>query len=239
MILRKSLAVVFLLAVVFTGYGLVGLRSDGMAFADVATTPALTTGTASAIVVSGFSVAVVPQEMAKVIKQMSWHKGCPVQISDLRLVSVKYHDYAGNEKQGELIVHKKLALEVRDIFRELYESGFRINSIKRVDFFHGDDNLSMQADNTSAFNFRRMPGSTKFSRHSWGMAVDINPLRNPYVTQHGVLPLQGKGWLKRQDVRTGMIVNGNACYKAFAKRGWKWGGSYKSCKDYQHFEKIV
>jgi len=84
-----------------------------------------------------------------------------------------------------------------------------------------------------------MPGSKKLSNHAWGMAVDINPLRNPYVTKQGVLPTQGKAWLNRKNVRIGMIVKGDACYKAFTKRGWKWGGNYKSLKDYQHFEKAV
>jgi hypothetical protein len=93
----------------------------------------------------------------------------------------------------------------------------------------------MDNNNTSSFNFRFTPNTTVLSKHSTGMAIDINPFQNPYIKGAVILPPAGV--TQRDKVVKGMITKGDACYQAFISRGWEWGGEWKSLKDYQHFEK--
>ena len=95
----------------------------------------------------------------------------------------------------------------------------------------------MAANNSSAFNFRTIAGTNTISRHGFGMAIDINPIQNPYVRGNNVLPEAGRAYLNRNDVRPGMIVRGGPVYEAFISRGWIWGGNWNSLQDYHHFER--
>jgi hypothetical protein len=108
--------------------------------------------------------------------------------------------------------------------------------MERVEAYGGDDDASMAADNTSAFNCREITGGGAFSNHSWGTAIDVNPLENPYVKGDVVLPDAGAAYLDRSDVRPGMIVDGDVVVTAFAAIGFEWGGDWNRLKDYQHFE---
>jgi hypothetical protein len=101
--------------------------------------------------------------------------------------------------------------------------------------YGGDDERSMAADNTSAFNCRPVTGGSSFSRHSYGTALDLNPLRNPYVKGERVLPPEGRAWLERDGTRPGVITGEGPVVQAFRAIGWKWGGDWRSSKDYQHF----
>ena len=185
-----------------------------------------------------FLVAPIPPDAQSRMRQVSWRPGCPVEIGDLRQLELSYVDFQGQPAQGKLIVHRDVAQEVTAIFRDLFEHGFRIERMEPVEAFAGDDDRSMAANNTSAFNCRDITGQPgKFSNHSWGRAIDINPLTNPYVKGDKVLPPDGRRYLDRSRAHSGSILAGSYIVSLFARYGWTWGGDWKDRKDYQHFEK--
>ncbi len=152
-------------------------------------------------------------------------------------VQITHWGFDDKEHTGEIILNKKVAGEVVEIFRELHEAKFPIEKIRIIDEYDANDELSMLDNNSSAFCYREIAGSNgKLSNHSYGIAIDINPIQNPYVKNNMVLPESGKEYLDRTNVRKGMIVEGDVCYNAFKQRGWTWGGDWNSLKDYQHFE---
>lgn len=167
------------------------------------------------------------------------NEDCAITYDELRYVGLEYVDFDGNEHTGELIVNKKVAKEVTKIFYELYCSRYPFASIKLVDEYGepGDDNLSMAANNTSAFNYRRVSGSKKLSRHSYGAAIDINPLFNPYIDGKRVAPPEGEAYANRDWEFAGKIDHDDLCYRLFIRNGWTWGGDWSGDKDYQHFSK--
>lgn len=166
----------------------------------------------------------------------SWRQGCPVGPSELRQVRVDYWGYDGLIHQGNLIVHRDVADDVAAAFGGLYWSRFQIRRIHPVSRYGSSDDASMAANNTSAFNCRRTTGGTKWSEHAYGRALDINPVQNPYVgTGSAVLPEAAKPWANRKLVVPGMVHPNGPAVKAFASIGWRWGGSWSSPKDYQHF----
>jgi hypothetical protein len=178
------------------------------------------------------------ETMQKMMTGSSWKDGCPVPFSGLALVKIKYWGFDNAAHDGQLVVAADVAGEIVDIFKELYAEKFPIEQMRLIDEYGADDDRSMEANNTSAFNCRPMTGKSKgFSKHSYGRAIDINPKTNPYVAKKLVSPKSGEAYLDRTKSYQGGIVAGGACEKAFAKRGWTWGGSWKSHKDYQHFEK--
>ncbi len=177
------------------------------------------------------------QEKREMIESGVYHDGCPVPLDALRVVKVHYHDSHKKEKVGELIVHKDVAVEVKQIFDALFEKGFVIAEIRPMRDFHASDEASMRANNTSAFNCRTIKGSDRFSKHSYGKAIDINPLWNPCIVKGEVAPIEGKAFVDRDSYHDGMIHDEDLIVKMFEKHGWKWGGEWKSLKDYQHFEK--
>ncbi|MCY1143711.1 M15 family metallopeptidase [Actinoplanes sp. Pm04-4] len=177
---------------------------------------------------------------ARAMMGVSWHRGCPVKISDLRRVKLTHWGFDGVRHQGVLIVHKEVARSVVDIFHTLYSMRFPVRTMLPVDHFGADDNASMAADNTSAFNCRPKTGSTSgFSVHSYGKAIDVNTLENPYVKGTVVQPPAGKAFTNRAYVRPGMIRHGDRVWRAFAMHGFAWGGDWTSLKDYQHFEAAI
>jgi hypothetical protein len=168
----------------------------------------------------------------------SWHAGCPVAPADLRELRLPYRDFDGRARTGTLIVPNDVAAEVVEIFSHLFERGFPIARMEPVDNFGASDDRSMEANNTSAFNCRDVTGVPgKFSNHSWGRAIDINPLTNPYVKGDKVLPAGGEKFLDRTREYKGAILADTFIVKLFAAHGWTWGGSWTDRKDYQHFEK--
>ena len=181
----------------------------------------------------------LPPELRERMERWSWRPGCPVDLDDLRLLSVTYWGYDGRPHQGLLTAHKDVARELLDIFQDLYAARFPIERMRLIEDYRGDDGASMADNNTSGFNCRVTQGSDAFSRHSWGLAVDLNPLVNPYARGDEILPEAGAAFLDRSLAAPGMITHGDACYRAFASRGWQWGGEWLSLKDYQHFQKPV
>lgn len=170
-------------------------------------------------------------------KSFPKEKNARIKRENLRYLRLLHYNYEGDIQTGELVCNSAVADELLGIFRELYNKGYRINKITLVDNYDGDDLKSMADDNTSSFNYRVVSGSTKLSRHALGMAVDINPLYNPYVTKNKVEPSQGRKYTDRSKKFDHKIDNNDLAVKLFKAKGWTWGGDWKSVKDYQHFEK--
>ena len=164
---------------------------------------------------------------------------CRVSYDDLRYVRILYVDFDGAEREGELMVHRRVADDVIDIFYQLYMARYPLASVKLVDDYGevADDNLSMADNNTSAFCYRQVTGSKKLSWHSFGAAIDVNPVQNPYINGSRVSPPEGRDYLNRKDKRPHMIDHSDYAYKVFTAHGWKWGGDWNGDKDYQHFYK--
>ena len=172
----------------------------------------------------------------------SYPEGCPVARSELRYLQVLHWDAEGECRQGELVCNQSIAQDLLDIFKQLYEAKYPIASVRLIDDFDASDERSMAANNTSCFNFRYITGTKTVSKHGRGMAIDINPLYNPYVRlrDNHVEPAAGKPYAKRRAERTDIpmkIDRTDLCYRLFVKHGFKWGGNWKHTKDYQHFEK--
>lgn len=165
----------------------------------------------------------------------SWREGCPVHWNDLSAVNVAYWGYDGKRHTGTLVVHDSVATNVVKVFRKMYDLRFQVRRIHPVDAYGGSDPRSMAANNTSAFNCRRVAGSSSWSEHAYGKAIDINPVQNPYVKNGTVDPPAGRDWTDRSDQVPGMIAHGDGVWGAWAYIGWEWGGDWSSSKDYQHF----
>jgi hypothetical protein len=195
----------------------------------VATSPPVTTATPT------FAAVVAPVTAADL--GASWHDGCPVGPDQLRRVTLSYWDFDGRPQTGAVVVHSDAADAIVTVFRRLFEQRFPIRRLETIDRFAGSDDASMAADNTSAFNCRLAvsAGPPQWSVHSFGRAIDVNPLENPYVFGGDVLPPAGAAYVDRGDVRPGMAVSGGPLVDAFAAVGWPWGGRWAGSPDYQHF----
>jgi hypothetical protein len=165
----------------------------------------------------------------------SWHEGCPVARGDLRVVTVTHWGFDRRVHTGHLVVAERGAPAVVGALRRLFAAHFPIRRMQLVERYGAEDSRSMAADNTSAFNCRRVEGSTSWSAHAYGLAIDINPLENPYIRQGQVEPPAGRAFLDRSLRRVGMIHAGDDVVRAFAAVGWSWGGRWHEPRDYQHF----
>ena len=167
----------------------------------------------------------------------SWRPGCPVPLKKLRYVKVSFVGFGGRARQGEMVVHRAVTSDVVDVMHRLYRHRFPIHRMHLVDDYRGDDGKSMSADNSSAFNCRKSTGSPgTWSQHSYGRAIDINPVENPYVSPSGqVQPREGARYADRSLHARGMIGPRSTVVRKFASIGWSWGGAWSSAKDYQHF----
>ena len=171
----------------------------------------------------------------------SYKEECTTPREELRYLRVLHYNKVGEELQGELVCHKDIADDLLAIFRELYQAKYLIERMVLIDEYDADDEASMRANNTSAFNFRKASGMRTLSKHSTGMAIDINPLYNPLVKHREgrtrVYPSNATPYIDRSQDFPYKIVKGDLCYRLFKKYGFSWGGDWKSSKDYQHFEK--
>lgn len=167
--------------------------------------------------------------------------GSVIKYDDLRYIRLLHHDFEGNVKQGELIVNASLADEVMEIFYQLYLANYPMTSVLLVDEYGGsaNDTISMEANNTSAFNYRFVEGTQRLSRHGYGAAIDINPMLNPYVVGDYISPTNGIPYADRSQDFHGKIDHNDLCYQLFTERGWSWGGDWNYEKDYQHFSKNI
>lgn len=164
-----------------------------------------------------------------------------ITMDNLRLINLKYWGFDNkSHENGVIIVNEDVSQDVCDIFKELYDKKYPIQRINLIDDYNAQDELSMNNNNTSAFCYREIAGTNMLSNHSFGRAIDINPLQNPQVLNSGaVSPEKGRIYSNRDLDEKGMIKKGDDCYNAFISRGWSWGGDWNNNKDYQHFEKEI
>ncbi len=170
----------------------------------------------------------------------SWHDEpeCP-RFSSLRLVRLTHLGFDGRAHTGELVVAAEVAQEVAAIFERLYLAHFPIERMQLIDAFAGDDDASMAANNSSAFNFRFVAGTRVLSHHALGLAIDVNPVQNPWLRGDRVDPPAGRDYLDRDHLRPGMIVRPGPVVSAFEAHGWYWGGDFEGTRDYHHFSKLA
>ncbi len=164
-----------------------------------------------------------------------WRKDCPVGLAQLRAVRVAYVDFGGVARVGTIVVHRAHAQRTVRAFRALYIARFPVRRIRPIEHYGGSDARSIEADNTSAFNCRRVTGGTRWSEHAYGRAIDLNPIENPYVLGGRTSHAASEPFLDRADVRPGMAVAGGAAVRAFAAAGFRWGGAWRDPVDTQHF----
>jgi hypothetical protein len=184
-------------------------------------------------------IAPISDDLWRYMQGRSWRPDlpCPAR-GELALLRIPYFDFEGTPQLGAMIVAKIVAPKVAAAFQEIYASKkFRIHRMSLIDEFQGDDDRSMAANNTSAFNCRTTDRGV-MSRHAFGMAVDINPVQNPYREGGVTSPVAGRAYddpSRRRGGVVGLIVDGDVVTRAFARQGWSWGGRWKRSVDYQHF----
>jgi hypothetical protein len=169
----------------------------------------------------------------------SWRAGCPLEPARLRRIVLDHVGFDGRTHRGALIVHEELVAEVIAIFEQLRQLRYPIEKMRTVEHYPGaDDELSMQDNNTSAFNCRDIPGTGRWSQHAYGRAIDVNPLLNPFIDRTGAFQPRNAGpYVDRTRSDPGILHDGDPAVRAFTDRGWRWGGHWQTPKDYQHFER--
>lgn len=181
----------------------------------------------------------VPEQVKERMIGKSMPKTMPISFEELRYLILPYFDFDGNVQTGEMVCHKSIAKDLLFVFRTLFRLGYPIYSIRLVDDFDGNDEASMQANNTSCFNYRTIMGTNILSNHAFGMAVDVNPLQNPWVRNGLVNPTNAIPYVDRSRDFLHKIDRKDACYIIFKTKGFTWGGDWSPSKDYQHFQKLV
>lgn len=171
---------------------------------------------------------------------------CTVPYEDLNYVGLKYIDFDGQEQSGELICNKAVAQDMAEIFYELYRNDYRLERVRLIDEYAGDDTASMADNNTSCFNYRVVDGTTNLSKHAYGLAIDVNPYYNPYVVfgrnsdgSDYISPPGSEIYADRSQNFPYKIDENDLCYRLFTEHGFTWGGNWNSTKDYQHFQKKI
>lgn len=195
----------------------------------------------------GFYYEPLSDAVKKRITGISYpEEGCTVPYEDLNYVGLLYVDFDGNVQEGELICNRAIAQDMVEIFYELYRNDYRLERVRLVDEYGGDDTLSMEDNNTSCFNYRVVDGTSTLSKHALGCAIDINPFYNPYIVYNkngsGETYISPKGseiYADRSQDFPYKIDENDLCYKLFTQHGFTWGGNWNSTKDYQHFQIVL
>ncbi len=165
-----------------------------------------------------------------------------ITFDELRYLHILHYDFDGEVAEGELVCNASIAADLAEIFQELYRSEYRLEKVLLIDEYEGDDTASMEDNNTSCFNYRTVDDTDRLSRHAYGLAIDINPLYNPYVTytedgREKVSPASALPYADRDSGFPYKIDENDLCYKLFTQHGFTWGGNWNNMKDYQHFQK--
>ena len=188
----------------------------------------------------GFTSQEIPDSIWNLMQGKTYQPNDVIHRSDLRYLQVLHWDYDQQTHRGELICNKLIADKLINIFKELYRQHYPIEKIKLPDNYEADDEKQMADNNTSCFCFRNLPDTKKLSYHARGLAIDINTRYNPYVRYVNgkmvVQPKNGKQYADRNKNFSYKIAKGDLCYRLFVQHGFTWGGSWKTLKDYQHFE---
>jgi len=190
---------------------------------------------------SWFSEQAIPDDVFARMKGKSYPADCTVPRSDLRYLRLLHVDKEGRVRKGEMVCHRSISAKVVGIFKKLYQARYPIERIQLIDDYDADDELSMRANNTSAFCFRRVKGTRTLSAHARGLAVDVNPLYNPCRRRSRtgkvtVQPSNASRYCDRAASFPYKIVRGDLLHRQFLANGFRWGGAWRSVKDWQHFE---
>ncbi len=185
-----------------------------------------------------FSYSNISGDIKNKMLGLSMPESEPLSFDSLSYLTLSYYGFDRSTHVGNMVVDKRVASEVVDIFKEVYEKKYPIDKIRLIDEYNAVDNLSMVDNNSSSFCYRTIANTSVISNHGKGLAIDINPLQNPHVVGTSVNPEEGYVFADRSNIQMGMIVEGDDLYNAFIKRGWSWGGHWKNA-DYQHFEKKI
>lgn len=187
-----------------------------------------------------FYMAEITDELFSRMYGKSYKENCNVPREELIYLHILHKDLDGNTKQGEIVVNKLISDDVLDIFKELYKANYPIEKVRLIDEYNADDESSMRDNNSSSFNFRFISHTTTISKHGMGLAVDINPLYNPYIKkvngQRSLEPSTAEPYIDRTADFPYKIDHNDLCYKLFMEHGFEWGGDWENAKDYQHFE---
>ena len=181
-----------------------------------------------------WSAGPVPDE---VLARSSWREGCPVTPDQLVYLTLTHHGFDGRLHTGEMIVNQAVADDVVEVFGQLYEAGFPIEQMRVIRAEEIDAHPTGDFNDTTAFVCRPAVGSSSWSQHAYGLAIDINPFHNPYVKGDVVLPELASAYVDREEVRPGMINEGDVVTRAFDAIGWGWGGRWSSLDDWMHFSR--
>jgi hypothetical protein len=186
------------------------------------------------------TIASIPPGLAAAMRGTTWHPGCPVSILNFRLLTLSYWGVDGELHEGPMVVNARVAKDVVWVFRRLFQARFPIQQIALASEYRPTDDPNTKVSITASFNCRPVvtpagPGTT-FSMHSYGLAIDINPLQNPFVAADGYV----QNWyarLYRNLAREipGMIHEADVVVRSFERIGWRWGGNWSTGKDYMHF----
>ena len=160
-----------------------------------------------------------------------------ISYDQLRYLTLPYYDFDSLVQKGELVCNQSIAHDLLCVFRDLFAEHYPICSIRLVDDFDADDEASMEANNTSCFNYRYVPGTYVLSHHAFGQAIDVNPLQNPYIKGAKVRPATATEYVDRTKDFPHKIDENDFCKQTFTSYGFTWGGDWRYSKDYQHFEK--
>jgi hypothetical protein len=183
----------------------------------------------------GFASRITTPAPPDVLARSTWTKGCPVAAGDLSWVRLTFRGFDGARHTGELLVNRSAADGLVEVFRDLYDARFPIEEMRITAKAEQTAPPTGDGNDTSAFNCRAARGTTTYSQHAYGLAVDLNPFQNPYLKGDLVLPELAGAYRDRSWRRPGMILSGGPVVRAFARIGWGWGGSWHSLKDLQHF----
>lgn len=192
--------------------------------------------------ITGISYPALPSEASE--NTLNVGEQNDISYADLRYVHIIHYDFDGNLAEGELICHNFIAEDLLEIFYDLYASEYQIEKVTLIENYNGDDTASMADNNTSCFNYRVVDGTKSLSKHALGLAVDINPLYNPYIRYdkkggQTVSPVEGEAYADRTVSFPYKIDPDDLCYRLFTEHGFTWGGNWNSSKDYQHFQKAL
>jgi hypothetical protein len=183
-----------------------------------------------------FSAVTLSRPLRAQLQRTSWHPGCPVALDQLRYLRIAYWDFEHRPQLGEMVVNASAVRAVQGAFARLFAARFPIRRMRLVDRYGGSDYASIEADNTSSFNCRDATGSSRWSEHAYGLAIDVDPIENPYVYADGTTShAASRPFLDRHDVRAGMAEPGGTLVRAFSAVGWGWGGRWPLPTDFQHF----
>jgi len=191
-----------------------------------------TTTTTTATPPPAFQATIEP--VTQDIVWATWREDCPLHFSELSLLTMTYWTPNGTVATGQMTISSSVAEDVVAAFEQLFAIRFPIERMALVDDYAGDDKAAMAANVTSGFNCRFVDGTERWSNHAFGLAVDINPLVNPWVRDDTALPVEGASYIEREPTTSGMINLGDEIIGVWESVGWSWGGTWQS-PDYMHF----